>query len=123
MSVTTERGVNRSLFQRAAIYPLRIYQRYLSPLKGVSSCRFHPTCSSYAIEAIEVHGALRGSFMGLLRVLRCHPFHPGGYDPVPAKRVPSVTTARSDSAARPTANAVKIESQTLEQTDVFTEAP
>src|SRR5699024_1391146 len=44
-----------------------------------------PTCSSYAIEAIEVHGVLRGSFMGLMRLLRCHPFHPGGYDPVPAK--------------------------------------
>lgn len=125
MSVTTERGVNRSLFQRAAIYPLRIYQRYLSPLKGVSSCRFHPTCSSYAIEAIEVHGALRGSFMGLMRVLRCHPFHPGGYDPVPPKRQPSVSVskARSDSAARPTGSAATIESQTLEQPDVFTEAP
>ena len=69
-----------------AIWPLRIYQRYLSPLKGAPSCRFHPTCSSYAIEAIEVHGALKGSWLGLKRVLRCHPFHPGGYDPVPPKR-------------------------------------
>src|SRR5690606_7553747 len=70
----------------AATWPLRIYQRYLSPLKGAPSCRFHPTCSSYAIEAIEVHGVLRGSWMGLLRVLRCHPFHPGGFDPVPPRR-------------------------------------
>lgn len=72
----------------AAIWPLKAYQRYLSPLKGAPSCRFHPTCSSYAIEAIEVHGVLRGSWMGLLRVLRCHPFHPGGYDPVPPSRRP-----------------------------------
>ncbi len=111
MSRPTDGGVNRSLLQRAATYPLRIYQRYLSPLKGASSCRFHPTCSSYAIEAIEVHGALRGSFMGLMRVLRCHPFHPGGYDPVPAKR------------ARRASSTTSIESQALEQPDVSTEAP
>ncbi|NLG07834.1 MAG: membrane protein insertion efficiency factor YidD [Deinococcales bacterium] len=69
----------------AAVWPLRIYQRYLSPLKGAPSCRFHPTCSAYAIEAIETHGVLKGGWMGLLRVLRCHPFHPGGYDPVPPR--------------------------------------
>lgn len=77
-------GVRRAL-KDAAIWPLKAYQRYLSPLKGAPSCRFHPTCSSYAIEAIEVHGVLRGSWMGLMRVLRCHPFHPGGYDPVPPR--------------------------------------
>lgn len=111
MSRPTDGGLNRSLLQRAAIYPLSIYQRYLSPLKGVSSCRFHPTCSSYAIEAIEVHGALRGSFMGFMRVLRCHPFHPGGYDPVPPKR------------ARRALGSTSIETQALEQSDVSTEAP
>lgn len=47
------------------------------------SCRFYPTCSQYAIEAIEKYGAIRGSFMALKRILRCHPFHPGGHDPVP----------------------------------------
>jgi putative membrane protein insertion efficiency factor len=52
-----------------------------------SHCRFHPTCSSYAIEAIEVHGGLKGSWMALTRLLRCHPFHPGGYDPVPEKSI------------------------------------
>lgn len=72
-----------------ATWPLRIYQRYLSPLKGAPSCRFYPTCSAYAIEAIEVHGVLKGSWMGMLRVLRCHPFHPGGHDPVPPKRKPA----------------------------------
>jgi putative membrane protein insertion efficiency factor len=75
----------RAQVRAAAVWPLRIYQRYLSPLKGAPSCRFHPTCSAYAIEAIETHGVLRGSLMGLLRVLRCHPFHPGGYDPVPPR--------------------------------------
>lgn len=71
--------------KRAATLPLRAYQRYLSPLKGAPSCRFHPTCSAYAIEAIEVHGVLKGSWMGFMRVLRCHPFHPGGHDPVPPR--------------------------------------
>jgi len=66
--------------------PVRLYRRYLSPLKPTSSCRFHPTCSAYAEEAIEVHGVLRGVVMATLRVLRCHPFHPGGYDPVPPRR-------------------------------------
>lgn len=129
MSGRSDGGVNRSLMQRAAIYPLRIYQRYLSPLKGASSCRFHPTCSSYAIEAIEVHGVLRGSFMGLMRVLRCHPFHPGGYDPVPPKRAktsPGVrprTSARNESPAQRVAMLKQLESQALEQPDVSTEAP
>ena len=72
-----------SVGKAIAIWPLRIYKRYLSPLKGAPSCRFHPTCSSYAVQAIEEHGALKGSWMGFLRVMRCHPFHPGGYDPVP----------------------------------------
>jgi putative membrane protein insertion efficiency factor len=78
----------RARSRAAAVWPLLIYQRYLSPLKGSPSCRFHPTCSSYAIEAIEVHGVLKGGLMGIWRVLRCHPFHPGGYDPVPPRRTP-----------------------------------
>ncbi|HEX8143561.1 MAG TPA: membrane protein insertion efficiency factor YidD [Pyrinomonadaceae bacterium] len=60
---------------------LRFYKVALSPLLP-PSCRFVPTCSEYAREAIERHGALRGSWMGARRLLRCHPFHPGGYDPV-----------------------------------------
>lgn len=83
-------GAPRRWVRAAALWLLRAYQRYLSPLKGAPSCRFHPTCSSYAIEAIEVHGVLRGSFMGLMRVLRCHPFHPGGYDPVPPRARPKL---------------------------------
>ncbi len=61
---------------------VRFYRYAISPMLG-RNCRFHPTCSEYAIEAIERHGALRGGWMALRRVGRCHPFNPGGYDPVP----------------------------------------
>lgn len=62
---------------------VRIYQIFLSPLKGGSTCRFYPTCSQYAYEALGKHGAVKGSYLAVRRILRCHPFHPGGYDPVP----------------------------------------
>ena len=61
---------------------IRAYQLVLSPLLG-PSCRFYPSCSHYAIEAIESHGALRGSWLSAKRICRCHPFHAGGFDPVP----------------------------------------
>jgi putative membrane protein insertion efficiency factor len=61
---------------------IRLYQYCLSPLLG-SNCRFYPSCSCYAHEALTVHGALRGSWLSARRILRCHPWHPGGYDPVP----------------------------------------
>ncbi len=64
---------------------LRFYQKFISPLT-VRSCRFYPTCSAYAYEAIKVHGALRGGFYALARILKCHPLHPGGYDPVPPSK-------------------------------------
>jgi hypothetical protein len=60
---------------------LDFYKAAVSPLLP-PSCRFVPTCSEYAREAIEKYGAMRGTWMGALRILRCHPFHPGGYDPV-----------------------------------------
>ncbi|MCL2033642.1 MAG: membrane protein insertion efficiency factor YidD [Oscillospiraceae bacterium] len=63
---------------------IRLYRRFISPLKP-PSCRFYPTCSSYALTAVSEHGALRGGFLALKRILKCHPFHPGGYDPVPQK--------------------------------------
>lgn len=66
---------------------IRAYRYFLSPLLG-NHCRFHPTCSSYALEALELHGALRGSWLTLTRLLRCHPLHDGGLDPVPPARPP-----------------------------------
>jgi putative membrane protein insertion efficiency factor len=63
------------------IASLRIYKRWISPLLP-SACRFHPTCSEYMMQAIQTHGAIRGVWMGLKRIARCHPFHQGGFDPV-----------------------------------------
>jgi putative membrane protein insertion efficiency factor len=65
----------------ALIYLLRAYQVLISPLLP-PACIFTPTCSEYAIEAVRQHGALRGCYMAARRLLRCHPFHRGGYDPV-----------------------------------------
>ena len=62
---------------------IRLYQLFISPFLGVN-CRFHPACSSYACEAIEKHGVLKGAWLGIRRLCRCHPFHPGGIDPVPS---------------------------------------
>ena len=64
---------------------IRLYQQLLSPLLP-ASCRYHPTCSQYTLEAVRIHGAMRGLGLGLRRILRCHPFCRGGYDPVPAPR-------------------------------------
>jgi len=61
---------------------IRGYQRLISPLLP-PSCRFYPSCSQYALEAVTRHGALKGSWLAARRLVRCHPFHPGGYDPVP----------------------------------------
>lgn len=72
---------------RLLIGCLRAYQYALSPFLG-QHCRFHPTCSQYAIEALRLHGAGRGLLLAAKRLLRCHPWHPGGPDPVPAPRRP-----------------------------------
>ena len=70
---------------RGAVAVLRGYQRWISPaLPPV--CRFHPTCSAYAVEALQVHGAVRGLWLTIRRLVRCAPWHPGGVDPVPPPR-------------------------------------
>jgi putative membrane protein insertion efficiency factor len=61
---------------------IRAYQRLISPALP-ASCRFHPSCSQYALEAVTRYGALKGSWLAARRLARCHPFHPGGFDPVP----------------------------------------
>lgn len=71
-----------SLAARLLMLFVRGYRKFLSPLLG-NQCRFQPTCSAYSLEALQIHGALRGSRLTVCRIGRCHPFHRGGYDPVP----------------------------------------
>lgn len=73
-----------SLAARALLVLIGIYRRFISPLLP-RHCRYEPTCSAYALEAIRTHGAIRGTALAVRRVARCHPFHPGGVDPVPRK--------------------------------------
>ena len=70
------------MLKRIVLAPVRLYRRLLSPLKPVPTCRFLPTCSEYAIEAVERRGVIVGSLKAVWRLLRCHPFCRGGYDPV-----------------------------------------
>lgn len=70
------------MIRRMLILLLRGYKRFLSPLLP-PMCRFEPTCSVYAMESVERYGVMRGSWLAMRRLLRCHPFHPGGWDPVP----------------------------------------
>jgi hypothetical protein len=71
--------------QKILITLINFYRRFISPL-FLPSCRFQPTCSQYALDAINIHGSLKGSFLAIKRILRCHPFSIGGYDPVPTKK-------------------------------------
>lgn len=68
--------------KKLLIFIIRLYQIFLSPLLG-RNCRFAPTCSRYAIQAIDRYGAIKGTRLAVIRIMKCHPFHPGGYDPVP----------------------------------------
>lgn len=72
----------RPAMRTALIALIRVYQLFLSPLLG-NHCRFYPSCSQYAREALERHGVLRGGWLAIRRLSRCHPWHPGGLDPVP----------------------------------------
>jgi putative membrane protein insertion efficiency factor len=78
------------MIARLLLVLIRIYQLVLSPLLG-GSCRFEPSCSRYAAACIHTHGALRGSALAVRRLLRCHPFHPGGYDPPPLATAKTAT--------------------------------
>lgn len=69
--------------KRFLLFLLKIYRKYISPLKRAPSCIYVPCCSLYAVQAIEKYGAIKGTYLALKRILRCHPFAKGGYDPVP----------------------------------------
>jgi putative membrane protein insertion efficiency factor len=81
--------------KRLLLLLVRAYQVAISPLLGGNNCRFYPTCSNYAMEAIRVHGALKGSALAGKRLCKCHPWHPGGVDPVPeiSGKISSSSTA------------------------------
>ena len=88
MSTAALRSVGRQLARvlvRLLVLPIRAYQLVVSPLLG-PRCRFYPSCSAYAVEALTTHGPLRGSWLAVRRLLRCHPWNPGGLDPVPPRR-------------------------------------
>lgn len=86
----------RDVGRAVGVGAVRWYQRWISPLLP-PSCRFTPSCSEYAAEALERYGLLSGGWLAMRRILRCHPFHPGGYDPVP----PPEGTSRHAAAAAP----------------------
>jgi len=77
--------VRHGLTARAALLLIAVYRRLVSPLLG-ANCRYHPTCSRYAEEAIERFGAWHGIVLAVRRIGRCHPYHPGGYDPIPERQ-------------------------------------
>lgn len=74
--------MSRAWLARPVVWLIRVYQYGISPFLG-RSCRFEPSCSEYAVESLERYGIIRGLWLAIRRVGRCHPWHPGGYDPVP----------------------------------------
>jgi putative membrane protein insertion efficiency factor len=73
------------MLKKILILFIRFYQIVISPLKP-PTCRFYPTCSHYGLEAVQRFGAFKGGYLTIKRILKCHPFHPGGFDPVPEKK-------------------------------------
>ena len=70
--------------KKILILLIRFYQKFISPMFP-AKCRFYPTCSQYTLEAIKEYGAMKGTYLGIKRILKCHPFHEGGYDPIPKR--------------------------------------
>lgn len=83
LSINIDSRDNTVIIKKIMIFIIKVYQKYISPLKKISSCRFTPTCSTYALEAIEKHGAIKGTYLMIIRIIKCNPFSKGGYDPVP----------------------------------------
>jgi putative membrane protein insertion efficiency factor len=94
---------------RLFIAIIRLYQRTVSPLLG-NVCRFEPSCSRYAVACLEMHGAARGSLLSIVRLCKCHPFHPGGYDPPPLP--PSSRAAPTQTQTNPHARRVQAHTKT-----------
>jgi hypothetical protein len=106
---TPQAGPRRGPVARVLLAAVGFYSRAISPALP-PRCRFAPTCSAYAAEAVAVHGAARGSWLALVRLLKCAPWHPGGYDPVPAPRTGTATPgtggdARTSMTAAPSSGA------------------
>ena len=74
------------IIKKIMVFMIRTYQLTISPRFSHGACRYTPTCSQYALEAIEIHGPIKGVLLGILRILRCNPLFKGGYDPVPPKK-------------------------------------
>lgn len=81
-TITVLRLKGDQLMKKILIRGVHFYQKYISPMSP-PTCRFYPTCSNYAIDAISEHGAVKGSYLATRRILKCHPLHEGGFDPVP----------------------------------------
>jgi len=94
----TAREAARSAVRRLVVAPIRAYQIAVSPLLG-PRCRFYPSCSTYGVTAVLRHGVLRGLYLTVRRLLRCHPWNPGGLDPVPPARNEDAPTAPPELAA------------------------
>ena len=82
---TAEIGRNRSAVARGAIFLIELYRHTISPLR-LPTCRFTPTCSQYAVEALSEYGLIRGGWLAMVRLLKCGPWHRGGWDPIPERR-------------------------------------
>jgi putative membrane protein insertion efficiency factor len=78
-------AANNSYLQTCLLAMIRVYRFAFSALLG-PCCRFEPSCSAYALDAIQYHGCIKGCYLGLKRILRCHPWHPGGIDPIPVHK-------------------------------------